>query len=417
MRYNNYHKHDYYSNVVQLDVTVGIEDYCKRAVELGHDTLFTTNHGTQANIFEATTLGKKYGLKVILGVESYYVENRFEKDRSSRHIILIALNDEGAKDINRIISAAHEDGFYYKPRIDWELISSVNPKNIVVTTACIAGIWNDEELIVKLKDKFKDNFFLEVQDHNVEAQKVVNRTVLEFSKKYGIKIIHANDSHYIYESDKEHIKEVTIQGKKYKVLPADRDTFLKAKGITYEEENKFILDYPDSDTIIKRYQEQGVLSNEEIIEALNNTLIFDKAEPLTIINDDVKLPSVSNNPREALRQTIREKWREVRKGIPQELWDKYQKEIAYELDIVEKTDMANYFLMDYKIVKIAQEKYGGVLTKTGRGSAPSFYIINLLGLTNIDRISAPVTLFPTRFMSIERILGSRSLPDKFCRVA
>ena len=104
MRYNNYHKHDYYSNVVQLDVTTSLEDYCKRAVELGHTTLFTTNHGTQANIFEATSLGQKYGLKVILGVESYYVENRLEKDKSNRHIILIALNDNGAKDINRIIN-------------------------------------------------------------------------------------------------------------------------------------------------------------------------------------------------------------------------------------------------------------------------------------------------------------------------
>ena len=411
MRYNNYHKHDYYSNVVQLDVTTSLEDYCKRAVELGHNTIFTTNHGTQANIFEAKTLGEKYNLKVILGVESYYVENRFDKDKTNSHIILIALNDEGAKDINRIISAAHEDGFYYKPRIDWELINSVNPKNIVVTSACIAGIWNNEDLIARLHNKFQDNFFLEVQNHNVEGQKTVNRKVLELSQKYGIKIIHANDSHYINESDKSNIKQVKIGNNNYNVLPADRNLFLKAKGIIYEEENDFILDYPDSDTIYERYKAQGILSKEQINEALKNTLVFDNAEPLSIINDDIKLPSVSENPMEELRQTIRDKWKEARVEIPLNLWDKYQKEIAYELDIVEKTNMANYFLMDYKIVKIAQEKYGGVLTKTGRGSAPSFYIINLLGLTNIDRISAPVTLFPTRFMSVERILGSRSLPD------
>ena len=366
MRYNNYHKHDYYSNVVQLDVTTSLEDYCKRAVELGHTTLFTTNHGTQANIFEATTLGQKYGLKVILGVESYYVENRLEKDKSNRHIILIALNDNGAKDINRIISSAHEDGFYYKPRIDWELIDSIDPSNVVITTACIAGIWNNEDLVVKLHNKFKDNFFLEVQDHNVEGQKIVNQKVSELAAKYGIKIIHANDSHYIFESDKSNIKKVTINGRTIDVLPADRNLFLKAKGIIYEEENEFILDYPDSDTIIARYKAQGVLNDKQIEEALNNTLVFDKAEPLTIINDDIKLPSVSNNPIEDLRALIRQKWRQTRETIPKELWEKYQNEIAYELDIVEKTNMANYFLIDYNIVKIAQEKYGGILTKTGR---------------------------------------------------
>lgn len=366
MRYNNYHKHDYYSNVVQLDVTTSLEDYCKRAVELGHTTLFTTNHGTQANIFEATTLGQKYGLKVILGVESYYVENRLEKDKSNRHIILIALNDNGAKDINRIISNAHEDGFYYKPRIDWELIDSVDPTNVIITTACIAGIWNNEDLVVKLHNKFKDNFFLEVQDHNVEGQKIVNQKVLELAAKYDIKIIHANDSHYIFESDKSNIKKVTINGRTIDVLPADRNLFLKAKGIIYEEENEFILDYPDSDTIIARYKAQGVLNDKQIEEALNNTLVFDKAKPLTIINDDIKLPSVSNNPIEDLRALIRQKWRQTRETIPKELWEKYQNEIAYELDIVEKTNMANYFLIDYNIVKIAQEKYGGILTKTGR---------------------------------------------------
>lgn len=411
MRYNNYHKHDYYSNVVQLDVVTSLEDYCKRAVELGHNTIFTTNHGTQANIFEAITLGEKYNLKVILGVESYYVEDRFAKDKSNRHIILIALNNDGAKDINRIISCAHEEGFYYKPRIDWELINSINPQNVIVTTACVAGIWNNEDLIQRLHNKFKENLFLEVQNHNMDIQKEVNREVLRLSNKYNIKIIHANDSHYIFPSDKKNTQKVKIKSQEYNVLPADRDLFLKAKGISYEEENDFILDYPDYETIIERYKEQGILNDIQINDAINNTLIFDKAEPLTIINDEIKLPSISKEPIEDLRKIIRNKWIEVRENIDKSKWEKYQNEIAYELDIVEKTNMANYFLIDYYIVKIAQEKYGGVLTKTGRGSAPSFYIVNLLGLTNIDRIDAPVTLFPTRFMSIERILGSRSLPD------
>ena len=393
-RYNNYHKHDMYSNVVQLDVVTKLEEYCLRAVELGHTTLFTTNHGIQANIYEATSLGEKYNLKVILGAEGYYVNDRHENDKSNRHIILIALNDDGARDLNRIMSKAHSDGFYYKPRIDHELLFSVNPKNMIVTSACIAGIWNDEKLVKECKDYFQDNFLLEVQDHNVFGQKEVNKTVLRMAREYGIKIIHANDSHYIYPEDAKY-----------------RDLFLKAKGIIYEEENNFILDYPDYDTIVNRYKEQGILTDDEIKEALQNTLIFDKAEPLTIINTDIKLPSISENPKKELRTLIAKAWKKEKENVPKELWKKYENEIKYEIDIIEKTNMEDYFIIDHKIVKHAQEHLGGTLTMTGRGSAVSFYVNKLLGLTNIDRISAPITLFPTRFMSVERILGARSLPD------
>jgi DNA polymerase III alpha subunit len=140
-------------------------------------------------------------------------------------------------------------------------------------------------------------------------------------------------------------------------------------------------------------------------------LIFDECNEITLINDDIKLPSVSEHPIEDLRKIIRSKWLIERNNIPQELWSKYTDAISYELDIVEKTNMANYFLIDYNVAKDGQEKYDGRLTNTGRGSAPSFYITKLLGLTDIDRVSAPITLFPTRFMSIERILGTRSLPD------
>lgn len=393
-RYNNYHKHDTYSNVVTLDVVTKLEEYCERAVELGHTTIFTTNHGTQANIFEATTLGQKYGLKVILGAEGYYVHDRKEKDKTNRHIILVALNDDGAKDINRILSEANISGFYYKPRIDHELLFSINPKNVIVTSACIAGLWNNEELIKECKDYFGDNFFLEVQNHNVEGQKMVNKEVLRLSKLYNIKIIHANDSHYIKPDD--HIY---------------RDLFLKAKGIVYEEESNFILDYPDYDTIKQRYEAQGVLSIDEITEAINNTLVFDKAEPLTLVNEEIKLPSISTNPKQELRQMIKDAWQKEKKNIPEHLHQKYIKEILYETDIIEKTHMEDYFIIDSKMVKLAQEKYGGRLTNTGRGSAPSFYVTKLLGLTDMDRIAAPITLFPTRFMSVERILGAHSLPD------
>lgn len=394
MRYNNYHKHDHKGNVKSLDVVCKMEDYCKRAIELGHTTIFTTNHGMQGDVFEATTLAKKYGLKLIVGAECYYVKDRKEKDRSNRHIIIICLNDNAVRQLNKILSIANTEGYYYKPRIDYELLMSLNEKDFIITTACVAGILKDKELVLELHSKFKDNFFVEVQNHNDPLQKEFNKLALKYNKEYGIKLIHANDSHYIYPEEAKY-----------------RDLFLKAKDITYKEESEFTLDYPDAKTIADRYIIQGVLNKDQIFEAINNTLVFDKAESLTIINDDVKLPSISKNPNYELKKIIAEKWSEEIKNIPPERIKEYTDAIKYEVDIVEKTKMEDYFIMDYYIAKIGQEKYNGKLTHTGRGSAPSFYINKLLGLTDIDRLDSPIKLYPTRFMSAERILLARSLPD------
>lgn len=400
MKYYNYHCHNMYGNPVSMDVIVSMEDYCKRAIELGHDAFFTTCHGLQGDIFQATTLAHQYNLKMIVGAELYYVPDRLSvdengrKDRSNRHIIIIALNHDGIRDLNRIISESFETGMYYKPRIDKELLFSLNPNNVVITTACVAGLWDDEELIIEMKDYFKQNFFLEVQDHNEEIQKKVNKRVLQLAQKHRIRLIHANDSHYIYPEDAKY-----------------RDLFLKAKGIVYEQETNFILDYPDYDTIVKRYEAQGILNKNQIKEAIESTYIFENINCDDYINDDIKLPSVAENPNEELKRVITESWNEDKERIPKEKRKEYLDAIRYEFDIIEKTNMANYFLIDYNIAKIAKEKYGGVLTNTGRGSAPSFYTTKLLHLTNIDRLESPITLFPTRFMSIERILGARSLPD------
>ena len=411
MKYYNYHCHSFYGNPVSMDVTTSPEDYCKRAVELGHDAFFTTCHGTQGDIFVSTTLAHQYNLKMIVGAELYYVNDRYEKDRSNRHIIIVALNHDGIRDLNRIISESFTTGMYYKPRIDHELLFSLNPHNVVITTACVAGLWNNEELIKEMKEHFGDNLFLEVQDHNENIQKEVNTTVLRLSQKYGIRIIHANDSHYIYPTEKKEYEKVIINNKEYELKPADRDLFLNAKGIIYEEETNFILDYPDYDEIIKRYEIQGILNKNQIKEALDSTLVFENVDCSDYVNDDIKLPSVSDNPIEDLKQIINQSWQEDKDRIPKERHKEYLEAIRYEVDIIEKTNMANYFLIDYNIAKIAKDKYGGVLTNTGRGSAPSFYVTRLLHLTNIDRLESPITLFPTRFMSIERILGARSLPD------
>lgn len=415
MRYINYHKHSDYSNIWVTDTICKPEHYIKRAIELGHKEYFSTEHGYQGNIYETQTLCEKYGLKPIYGVEAYYVDDMDDKfSRESSHIILIAMTKKGQKQITKIMSLSNTRGFYYKPKIDLRCLLSLNPKDVVITTACIAGRmfkenW-EEDFFLPLAEHFGNNFFLEVQSHIDLVQAEYNKNILYVHKKYGTKLIHANDSHYIYPDD-------------YKY----RDLFLKGKGISYKnkDESNFILDYPDSDEIFKRYKKQGVLSEEEVKSALENTLIFDNAEPIST-NKNFKIPNIPldvlkneinnceidiNDSDEVLKEIIKKAWKEEKKNIKKENILDYEKAIYHEINIIKNCGMAKYFILDHIIVKRAVEKYNAVLTKSGRGSAVSFYINKLLGLTEVDRIKSPITLYPTRFMSAERILSSRSLPD------
>ena len=399
MRYNNYHKHTMYSNLRTLDCISKPIDYINRAKELEHTTYFTTEHGYQGNIFEAHTLCNDHGLKCIYGVEAYYVDDINDKSsRTMYHIILIAMTENARKEINSIMSIANTDGYYYKPRIDLNMLLSLTPTETVVTTACIAGRmfkeeWEDTFLNPVFKH-FKNNFFLEVQAHVDEKQTEYNKQIMELHRKTGIPIIHANDSHYIYPKDAK-----------------NRDLFLKAKGIVYEEEGGFILDYPDSDEIYRRYKSQGVLTEDEVTDALTNTLIFDNAEGIHI-DKEFKIPKVTNeDSNQVLKRLINEGWNKEKHNVPKERWKEYIKQIKYEYQIIEDCGMADYFILDHYIVKKAVEEYDAILTRSGRGSAVSFYVNKLLGLTEVDRINAPITLYPTRFMSAERILSSRSLPD------
>lgn len=415
MRYNNYHKHTHYSNIRTLDCISKPEDYIKRAVELGHDTYFTTEHGFQGNIYEAQTLCEKYGIKPIYGVESYYVDDI--EDRTSRtmyHIILIAMTNNARREINRIMSIANNDGYYYKPRIDLNLLLSLPGDEVVVTTACVASrmfkkdnTWLDN-FFIPVKNHFGNNFYLEVQAHVDKNQSEYNKKLLKVHEKYNIPLIHANDSHYIYPEDAK-----------------NRDLFLKAKGIFYEDESGFILDYPDSNEILKRYKEQGILSEKQAKSALENTLIFDKAEPI-YIDKEFKIPNINpeiikeelhnskfdaSDSDNVLREIIKRAWSKEKGKVKACKIPEYTKAIYYETNIIKNCGMSQYFVLDHIIVKRAVKNYNAVLTRSGRGSAVSFYINKLLGLTEVDRIKAPITLYPTRFMSAERIIESRSLPD------
>jgi len=405
--YENYHKHSYKSNVFGVDSFTHVEDYFKRAKELGHTRYYTTEHAYGGSVFEALKYQKKYDIKVVDAMEIYVVLDSREKDRSNYHMIIIAKNNKGRREMNLQNSIANEFGFYYKPRWSLDQILNLNPDNFWITTACGFGIAetveSTEGIAIPILSHFgKDNFFWEVQSHNEESQIAHNKHIIECSVKYGGRLIHANDSHYIDESDKD---------KRYE--------FLSGKGINYGNEDSYILDYPTYDTIIERYERQGILSKEQIKESLANTLIVDSEEYIDI-SDNIKMPTLYPNlsPTQRynkLAKLVSERWKEIRKEISPDRYDEYKEAIKFEMNIIKETNdvvhTADYFLLDEKIVSLAKSKYGGVLTKSGRGSGCSFVTNYLLGLTDIDRLDVSVPMFPTRFMSKSRLLETRSLPD------
>jgi DNA polymerase III alpha subunit len=378
----------------------------KRAEELGHTIYFTTEHGFGGDVLEALNLKDKYDIKVCFAMEGYIVPDPLEKDKSNHHIVLIARTDDARKKLNKINSRANKEGYYYKPRIFIDDLLKLDKNDIYITTACVNGIIANEEIYNKvfmpLVEHFGDSVFLEVQAHDEDIQKQLNQRARVIANKFNLKLIHGNDSHYIYEE----------QG-------SERLEYLKGKNMSYDDEDNFILDYPSYDVILNRYRKQGILSDDEAKEALENTLILDDCEEINI-DKSIKMPTLypdltPNERYEKLRHLIYEKWLEEKERIPKEKHQEYIDAISFEMNIIKETNeevhTADYFLLNYEIVKLAKEKYGGVLTKTGRGSGVSFYINRLLGFTGIDRLALEVPIYPTRFISKSRLLETRSLPD------
>lgn len=400
--YQNYHRHSFYSNPRISDSVASNEDYAKRAVELGHGIISTCEHGSTGRYIEGYELAEKYDLRFVFAVEAYWVKDRAEKDRTNCHIMLVAKNENGRQAINDIMSEAAITGFYGQPRVDIELIMSLPADDVFVTTACIAyWRYDDIDEITKMfAEHFGDNFFLEVQYHNTDSQKQLNEHILKLADLLHVKIIMGCDSHYIDEA-----------------MAAERNDFLLSKGMHYDDEEGWYLDYPDGDTAYKRFAQQGVLSHQQILAAMENTNVMQTVSEYCnpCFTHDIKMPTLYPNETQEERDARYERliwdaWEKEKNNIDDAQWSHYEREIQKEIDTVKITKHADYFLMDHAIVKRARE-IGGVLTTTGRGSAPSFYTNKLLGLTEIDRIAAKVHMYPERFMSATRILETKSLAD------
>lgn len=416
----NYHRHTSYSNIYIADSAAVNEDYAKRAVELGHKVICSLEHGWAGYYFEAYELAKKYDLKFIFGCEAYWVKNRLEKDRTNGHIVLLAKNENGRRAINRIMSTANEDGYYFRPRVDLELLLTLPADDVMITTACIAFWHYDdiEDILVQLHNHFKKNLFLEIQYHDTEPQIKLNKRILALSEKYDIEMIVGMDSHYIYPDQSK-----------------ERDYILAAKNVHYDDEEGWFMDYPDDETTMNRFLKQGVFTKNQIQRAMDNTdllLEFEgydtlpNGEPNRIFSKDIKLPSLYDGQHTIdgvllpkLDQEQRNKeysklisklFKAYVKDIDESQHEEYFDGVKNEVQVIKDTNMSDYFLIDYYMVKRALEK-GGVLTDSGRGSSVGYFTNTLLGFSKVDRFQSPIKLYPERFISKSRILETKSLPD------
>lgn len=397
----NYHKHTYESNCIQADSAESIDSYAKQTLLYGGKCLFSGEHGWQGNVYYDYKKCEELNLKFRYSTEAYWVKDRFQKDRTNNHIVLIAKNDEGRKDLNYILSLANEEGYYYKARIDLDLLLKIPKDNIYVTSACIAG-WkyeDAEDIWLRIHDHFGDNFFLEVQYHNTEPQKELNKKILKLAKENGIQIICGLDSHYVYEENR--IK---------------RDQILKYKKIVYSDEEGWYLDYPSGKEIFNRFKIQGILNDEEILTSMMNTNIFINNCEEIKFDKKFKIPCVYPN-------TTYEERVDIFKKI---LNERYKKEhlkskekikgIRYEANQIIDSGVVDYFLTNDKIIHNAVTEEGGILTTTSRGSSASYIVNKLLGFTTIDRFNSEIPIYPERFLTKDRVLSGQ-MPDIDMNVA
>lgn len=406
----NYHKHTSLSNRYMKDSPLLPIDYWNELKARYGDKpcIYTTvEHGWAGNYFkqydDLEKFNKKNGTNIrwIYGAEAYWVKDRHESDRSNCHIVLLARTDKGRKAINKILSIANKDGYYARPRIDLELIDQLPIDDVMITTACIA-FWNKyddiDDIVIQLAHKFP-HFYLEVQAHDTLAQKQLNEHLL-LPKFYGIPIIAGCDSHVITESQ---------------IL--DRDELLKSGNIHYEDEDGWYMDYPTYDVLFERFKQQGVLTDAQIKAAINNTNVLFEFEDIKL-DRSLKVPVIKelrNKTQEErnhiFEQILKDEWFLQKADINKDKLQQYYQEIKHDIGEIEACNMADYFILSYMVMKRGQEKYGGILTPSGRGSAVSMYLNKLLRLTKVDKVNSPVLMYSERFLTKERVLDSHTPPD------
>ena len=431
MPVENYHKHTTWSNLVQMDSATSIGDFMVKADKNGCQCYFSGEHGYPGEWLYCydickNTRNEDFQKKAHLSkpmrfrysAELYWVKDaqkifteiytdkfgvertREHKDSMNCHIVVVARNYNAMRKLNYITTLAHDDGFYFKPRTDLNMLFTLTPDDVYVTSACVAG-WkyeDAEEIWLKIWKHFGNSFFLEYQANQTDQQKALNKKIYQMSQEYGIQTIIGMDTHYLDDEDR-----------------TKRENLLIRKGISYPEEDGWYMDFPDGVELFERMRKQGVLPDDEILYAMMNTHVFiDGCEELEY-NTDFKIPILPeyqamtyDQRSEVLLNILNSKF----EAEDDEHRTADRKEgMMYEFGEISRSDTADYFLDNYRLVDLAISKYGGQLTTTSRGSASSYYSCKLLGFTTIDRYEVDVPIYPERFITEARIKASHQMPD------
>lgn len=395
-KFTHLHVHSHYS---LLDGLAKIDELVLRAKELGYDSLALTDHGAMYGIPEFYKTATQNGIKPILGVEVYVaLENRFQKrakiDSKSYHLTLLAKNYEGYKNLMKLITRAHLEGFYYKPRVDKELLEEYK-EGVIALSGCLAGeiprkilanrLDEAEEKIKEYQKIFGDDFYLEINYHpKIEESKIVKEQLIRLSKKLGIPAVATYDTHYLKPEDAEAHEILLAVQTGNKIFEEDRltlsaDDFSLCPQQTIEE---LFYDFP---------------------EAIENTQLVSNKCDVQLVFGKTLLPffevSLGETPESYLRKLCEENLPKRYKNVTPEIIQR----LNYELEIIQKTGFASYFLIVQDFVNWA--KSNGIVVGPGRGSAAGSIVSYLLNITDIDPIK--YDLLFERFLNPERI----QMPD------
>lgn len=402
--FTHLHVHTEYS---LLDGASKVKQLAKRAKELGQTALAITDYGTMYGCIDFYEACKAEGIKPIIGCEVYVApRTRFDKqvayDKERYHLILLAKNEQGYKNLVKIVSAAWTEGFYTKPRVDHDLLTEYH-EGIIALSACLAGeipraiSQNDyqqaKETALWYQETFGEgNFYLELQDHNLPEQKALNPDLIRLSRETGIPLVVTNDSHYIKKEDAE-VQKILI---------------CIQTGHTIDEDTG--LDFSTEEFYLKSGDEMAALF-PEVPEAISNTNIiaeqcnFDYEFGNTILP---KYEAPDNRDNFEFFTDLCHKG--LVKNYGEDYPVEYKERLDYELEVIEQMGFIDYFLIVWDYINYA--KSIGIPVGPGRGSGAGSIAAYCCGITDIDPMR--YSLLFERFLNPERI----SMPDfdiDFCQ--
>ncbi|MBL7141823.1 DNA polymerase III subunit alpha [Patescibacteria group bacterium] len=396
--FTHLHIHSHYS---LLDGLPKIDELIAGAKKYKMKSLALTDHGVMYGVVEFYQKAKKAGIKPIIGLEAYlarhgHLNKRPKIDDRPYHLILLAKNDLGYKNLIKLTTTAHLKGFYYKPRIDDELLEKYS-SGLVALSACCQGeipqliidkqLEKAEKAILKYQQIFgPENFYLEVQDHpNSKDQILVNKTLFKLSKKYNVPLVATNDVHYVKPEDAE-TQDILL--------------CLQTKKKKQDKDRLYMLE----DDLSLRSPGEMAASFKDYPEAISNTEKIAQACNLEIELGNIKLPQLFLPEGKTADQYLRELCENrISNRYPRKTKQVLER-LNYELSMIEKTGFASYFLIVQDFVNWAKDN--GIVVGPGRGSAAGSIVSYILNITNVDPLK--YELIFERFLNPERAAG---MPD------